>query len=312
MALTLFFLLLFTAYSDCHFFLFQEVEAPAGDLTLSQLGQLSCSDQDEQRVYDALSKSLRLTILYPATPPIDWKKQYIQVKWEQMNRSHPIFFAGSESVHIKPMNSSFTQDEFRRIVEEEIRKQLPDDRVYQIQFKNFPNGIDIPSENYRFEFLTSRVSRGHLRVKLFHDERLIRQLFLNFKILSRQGIFRTLSPLIRGENLNPKNLQISEEFISIQETPLSPNLLLDLPQMQVRKNVPAGAVLSKRDVEYKTIVRRNQRLKGIYRQGTLRIDLQVISLSNGKKDEIIEVQAQETRKKFQARVIDSRTVEINF
>ena len=51
-------------------------------------------------------------------------------------------------------------------------------------------------------------------------------------------------------------------------------------------------------------------LKGILKNGSLRIDMQVISLRNGKKGDSIEVQSLDTKKKFQAIVIDSRTVKL--
>ena len=152
--------------------------------------------------------------------------------------------------------------------------------------------------------MTSRITRGHVRVKLFHENRLLRQFFLRFKVLSKQGFFRTIGPLQRGESLKPENLQLTEDYISIQEPPLSPSYLLDLPQMLMRKNVPAGSILRKGDVQYKAIIRRNQRLKGILNRGNLRIDLQVIALTDGKKNDVIEVQSVETRRKFQAKVIE--------
>lgn len=311
MAVLLFFLLHFISYSECHFFLSQNVTVPAGDLNLSQLGQLSCSNPDEAKTYSALTKSLRLTILYPSSPELSWKRDYVEIKWNQLNRKLPLIFAGPEMIQIKVEQSSFSNEEFRELVEEEIRKHLPEDQEYLIEFKNFPGAIEVPSDNYQFQFITSRITRGHLRIKLFHDDRLLRQFFLSFKVLSKQGFFRAIRPLARGENLNPENLQLTEDYVSIQEPPLSPNHLLDLPQMTMRKNVPAGAILRKSDVQYKAIVKRNQKLKGILSRGNLRIDLQVISMADGKKNDIIEVQSVETRRKFQAKVIDSNTVELN-
>ena len=311
MPFILFFLFHLASYAECHFFLSPNVVVPAGDLNLSQLGQLSCSNPNEAQTYSTLVKSLRLTILYPASPELSWKRAYIEIKWNQLNRNQPLIFAGPDMIQIKVQQASFSTEEFREMVEEEILKHLPEDQDYLIEFKNFPGAIEVPSSDYRFQFMTSRITRGHVRVKLFHENRLLRQFFLRFKVLSKQGFFRTIGPLQRGESLKPENLQLTEDYISIQEPPLSPSYLLDLPQMLMRKNVPAGSILRKGDVQYKAIIRRNQRLKGILNRGNLRIDLQVIALTDGKKNDVIEVQSVETRRKFQAKVIDSKTVELN-
>ncbi|MBT3784827.1 hypothetical protein HOF92_07600, partial [bacterium] len=190
MFFVLFFLVLLFPRADCHFFLLKELEAPPGSLTLAQLGHLSCSDPGTQKAYKTIAEKMRLATIFPSSPPILWNRGYLLKKWEQFHREKPILIAGAQEIQIRPSAVTVSRDEFRALVEEEILKSLPQDLDYKIQIRDFPSKIDLPGDQYRIEFLTDRISRGHLRVKFFHEDRLLKQFFLNFKVLTRQGGFK--------------------------------------------------------------------------------------------------------------------------
>jgi flagella basal body P-ring formation protein FlgA len=312
MRLLIFLTLTISQFAECHFLARSEIELPPGPVTLAQIGQLSCSKVGEEAHLLPLIAKLRITTLFPYSPTSEWKLDYLKKKWDQFNKKTPLFFSGATSVSISPKLETLPLDQFRSLVEEEIRSHLPADGEYRIEYRKFPGTLQLPTSDYKFEFITDRVLRGHLRVRVTHKQRLQKQFFINYKILEQKTVFIARETLNRGDRLNPKKLSLESRYIALNSTPLSTSLFSELGQMYIKRKVRSGAFLKSSETSFYTVIQSQQKIKGLFRKGAINIEMQVVALQAGKKGDQIQVKAVDSRKKFSGIVLDAQTVLIQF
>jgi len=312
MYLLLLFTITLSCFAECHFLAQAEVALAPGPISLAQIGQLSCSKAGEAAELKPLIERLRLTTIFPYSPSSEWKRSYLEKKWNQFHKNRPLFFSGAPSVSISPKVQTLPLDQFRNLVEEEIRSHLPTDGEFKIEYRRFPGDLQLPASDYKFEFISDRVLRGHLRVRVTHKDRLQKQFFINFSILQKKPVFVARETLKRGDRVDPKKLSLESKYIALNSTPLSTSMFSELNQMYIKRKVRSGSFLKSLDTSFYTVIQSRQKIKGLFRKGAINIEMQVMALQAGKKGDHIQVQAIDSRKKFSGEVLDAQSVLILF
>ena len=81
---------------------------------------------------------------------------------------------------------------------------------------------------------------------------------------------------------------------------------------QTVQNVASGSVLSMRDVLEKPLIQKNQVVDAVLKRGALSITMKAQALENGAPRAFIKMRNIESRKEFNAQVIDERQVHVFF
>ena len=296
---------------QCHFLLKESYETKPGTIRLSDLGHLSCIESTQRETIQTIVDSIGLGGLFPGQPDKQFEKQYLERKWNQFSRGIFLHFTGPDYVKIKMQSANLMDLDLKKSVRERILNQLPEGD-YRIEFQNFPQVRQLPAEDLDFEYETNRASRGLIKLKIRHQGRLLRLLSIQYRILVRKTVFLAKEALMRGQNLDPHKLSLREQWVEQSTDALSTSYFSDLVNLSLRRNVSSGGILRQRDVKLKTLVRMQQKLKGLAQQGGVRIELQVIAKQNGRKGDHIQVESVDTKRKFTAKVIDAGKVKILF
>ena len=309
--LTLILIFINANLSQCHFLLKESYETKPGSIRLSDLGHLSCLQSSQRETIQKILDSIGLGSLFPGQPQKQFEKKYLIRKWNQFGRGILLHFTGPDSISIKMQSATSMDIDLKKSVRERILNQLPEGN-YRIEFQNFPQIGQLPAEDLDFEYETNRASRGLIKLKIRHQGRLLRLLSIQYRILVKKTVFLAKEALMRGQNLDPHKLSLSEQWIEQSIDALPTSYFSDLVNLSLRRNVSSGGILRQRDIKLKTLVRMQQKLKGLAQQGGVRIELQVVAKQNGRKGDHIQVESVDTKRKFTAKVLDAGKVKILF
>ena len=298
-------------FSQCHFLLKESYETKPGNIRLSDLGHLSCIESTQRESIQDILDSIGLGGLFPGQPEKQFEKKYLERKWNQFSRGILLHFTGPSLIKLRMQSVAPMDLDLKKSVRERILNQLPEGD-YRIEFQNFPRVGQLPAEDLDFEYETNRASRGLIKLKIRHQGRLLRLLSIQYKILARKTVFLAKEALMRGQNLDPHKLSLREQWIEQSIDALPTSYFSDLVNLSLRRNVASGDILRQRDIKLKTLVRMQQKLKGLAQQGGVRIELQVVAKQNGRKGDHIQVESVDTKRKFTAKVIDDGKVKILF
>lgn len=120
------------------------------------------------------------------------------------------------------------------------------------------------------------------------NDRLTRGTILDRSML---GV-RKIDVLREGEGLIPTNV--------------------DLTNFEVAEGVAAGKGFTRKDIIEQPLIRKNQIVEVTARKGAMTITMKAQALENGAMNDLIRVRNLESRKEFNAQVIDAHRVQVSF
>ncbi len=120
-------------------------------------------------------------------------------------------------------------------------------------------------------------------------------------------VWRAMEPTKAGDVLDSTKFeQINTDILSI---PGEASPIVDFPDNKTAAHaIQRGAILMTIDLREPYLVNRNDTVTVTYEHGGLRITLQARALTSGVKDQVIQVQNTDSKKVFNARVVDERSL----
>ena len=117
-------------------------------------------------------------------------------------------------------------------------------------------------------------------------------------------------PLVRESSIEPRLLEVRRVDILRQRDLVS----LDTPteDLFMTRSLPAGRLLSWRDVARRPLVRKGQMIEVAALDGTLAITMKALALQDGLAGELVRVRNTESRREFAAVVTAQGRAEVHF
>ena len=117
-------------------------------------------------------------------------------------------------------------------------------------------------------------------------------------------------PLVRESSIDPRLLDVQRVDILRQRDLVS----LDTPteDLFMTRSLPAGRMLSWRDVARRPLVRKGQMIEVAALDGTLAITMKALALQDGLAGELVRVRNTESRREFAAVVTAQGQAEVHF
>lgn len=127
-----------------------------------------------------------------------------------------------------------------------------------------------------------------------------------------RGTYVSTKQIEQGEQLFSENFDI--QTLDILQMPQSPVLADEdnLSDFEARKTISADTPLLYRDIREQPDVRKGQVVEVVAKDGLLNISMKAQVLEDGFNKEFITVRNLDSKKKFQAQVIDESTVQVYF
>lgn len=150
-------------------------------------------------------------------------------------------------------------------------------------------------------------ANGYLRAEFKSPENIKKNVFFRYFLRAKLQVLRSNKMLQRGDKLNSSDYFIS--FIDFDKVPLgaiSPDDELDLI---ARTNVKKNAILKQNMFKTNHLVKKNTPLKGILKDGDIRIIVELNALESGNKGDTIKVRNKDG-KVLQAVIISKNQVSL--
>ena len=87
---------------------------------------------------------------------------------------------------------------------------------------------------------------------------------------------------------------------------------VDPATLELTMNLNAGRPLTKREAVSRPVVRKGQVVQVVAQQGTLTVSMKAIALENGATGDLIRLRNLDSRKDFNAQVINETKVQVHF
>lgn len=299
-------------FGQCHLLLHKDVQLPEGFIKLSDLGTLSCVNSQQSAFINEKMDKLTLGRIFVSSPTLTLKRSYLTNKWNQFYPTIELYLTGQDKVSVKAKVSNFGVSDFSMLIEKRLREHLNINEQSKVKILNPPKYLQLPEKDYFLDFDLEKASRGIAKIKLYIGGKQKKLFFIQFEVLTKQYVLVSSRDLERGESLSPEFIHPKEMFLSSKIKALPVHEISTLDQLKLKRQLKSGDILSKLHISYKDIIKTRQKLKGIIKKPNLQVELEVIALQKGKLGDKIMVLFPLTRKKYLAKILNSRQVLIEF
>ena len=155
------------------------------------------------------------------------------------------------------------------------------------------------------------VGRIPLTVLVKIDDKFIKRLRINAKVVVYQDVVKTVNSLQRGNVIGESDV--------VMERIRTERILRDIPTTLDRvigqaatRNLQPGNTVKFRDLKQVPTIKRGSRVIILARKGSMKITAPGTAREDGFKNKIVQVVNLETKKTVYAEVINSNTVEVRF
>jgi flagella basal body P-ring formation protein FlgA len=150
-----------------------------------------------------------------------------------------------------------------------------------------------------------------LRAKIFSGGETVADIQLPLKAQLLQEVWLAANRLDKGQTLD-RSLLATQKVDVIRERGALLPASTDPGKLEVAMTIPAGRALTKRDVVAKPVVRKGQAVEATGTVGLLHVRMKAVALENGATGDVIKLRNLETRKDFNAQVLDENKVQVHF
>jgi len=187
--------------------------------------------------------------------------------------------------------------------------------VFKLDFVRPWQPLKLPSEN--FELILSDYPGGGvssaflIQCKVVSEGVTIADLQLSLHAQLWQEVWGALSKLDRGQPLDSTMVALQKvNVLRDKQTYLSSDV--DPSVYDMAQSVQAGHPLFKQDVVERPVVHKGQVVEVVARQGLFNVRMKALAMEDGGEKAIIKMRNLETRKDFNAQIINENQVEVHF
>ncbi len=240
-----------------------------------------------------------------------WTRARLEAVLPDSIKNQPYEWSGADSCQVNRPAVRYDESGVRQIITAELERQLPPQSRFAIleipELKPFliPDGIvdaraELAPGSLRNEW-------GQATLKFSVEGQLAVTQNIRFHWSYTCQVWQVISPVPNGEALNTSTFQQVE--INVLKLPGSLLPTIDFPDGKIAaRALPEGKILMGNDWIEPLLVARNDLVAIHYEHHGVSITVAARALSNGMRDQVIQVQNLSSRKIFNARVVDERTL----
>ena len=228
--------------------------------------------------------------------------------------------SGNERIRIAPPAAKqtaqvVTEAEFLSRLEKELAKQFNADGELRVSLGRAWQAIRVPGEDWQIsvpDLPMGGLSKSFLvRVKISASERV----WFDQQVVVQAQLWKPVlvatRRLERGQPLDSSAAEIQTQDVLRERVPLIP-AGTKLENQEVLQAVAEGRPLTCKDIALAPLVRKGAVVEVVAGDGKLSISMKGMAMGTGGMGDAITVRNMDTRKDFQARVVDRNSVRVTF
>jgi flagella basal body P-ring formation protein FlgA len=228
--------------------------------------------------------------------------------------------SGNERLRLAPPAAKtavqvVTEAELLGRLEKELARQFNVDGELRLSFGRPWQGIRVPSEDWQVtvaDLPMGGLSKSFLvRVKISAADRVWfdQQLVLQAQLW--KPVLVATRRLERGQSLDASAAEIQTQDVLRERVALVP-ATTKLEEQEVLQTVAEGRPLTCKDVALAPLVRKGAVVAVVAGDGKMSISMKGMAMGTGGKGDAVTIRNMDTRKDFQARVVDRNSVRVTF
>lgn len=240
-----------------------------------------------------------------------WTRQRIESVLPSSVKGQALEWSGAQSCVINRPAAQYGEPEVRQILTAEIARHLPAQSAFEIlelpEMQPFlvPDGepdvqVSLSSGALRNEWAQATLQfRSQGQVAVAKNVR--------FHWAYTRQVWQSTGRISSGDTLTAAAFEPVE--VNVLKLPGALQPATDFPEGKMAAHaMPSGKVLMENDWVEPKLVARNDLVTVLYERHGLSITVEARALANGIRDEVIQVQNLSSRKIFNARVVNERTL----
>jgi flagella basal body P-ring formation protein FlgA len=150
-----------------------------------------------------------------------------------------------------------------------------------------------------------------VRCKVISDGQSISDWQIGLRAQLWQEVWVASTRLDRGQIIDSSLVTAQNvDILRSREAVISTNV--DISSWEVAQGIAAGRALGKRDIVERPLIRKNQIVDVVAQHGALVINMKAQALENGSANALIKMRNLDSRKEFNAQVLDENRVRVQF
>ena len=209
------------------------------------------------------------------------------------------------------------KEDIDRVVSDFIYANMPWDRdKVKISDIRVPAGVILPKGKitYRVDPLKNTDFKGSVPLPLHFkvNGQFQKRILVTADIEVSAEVVVTKRPLRRYRRITEDDIEMREKNLA----ELPPNIILDYEEVlgkRAKRNIDANSVLRSDHIEFPPLVKRGDVVRIIAESGGLRITtLGMVKQREGRRGERVRIENLDSKKSLYGRVLDARTVKVDF
>jgi flagella basal body P-ring formation protein FlgA len=243
---------------------------------------------------------------------------YIRLRLKQAKvEPNRVRFQMPDTIEVSRASVTISREEIKRAVDNFIRANISWDKD-RVKIRKIEVNTDVVlpkgDVSYRIEPLRNAQYKGNIALPIHFT---VNGLFQK-RILATAEISLLTDVVVVKKSLR-RHGRINEDDIELKEKDLSKthsNVITDPEEVlgkRAKRSIAAGTILRPNHIEYPPLVKRGDVVLVVAQSAGLRVTaLGVVDQREGRRGERIKVENLDSKKNIYARVLDSKTVEVDF
>ena len=290
-----------------------KIEIDSADVVLGQLARITGADQ-------SLAEQLEGVVIGRA--PLAGhsrtvSRDYVLLRLRQAGHD-PVAMTidAPDKITFSRRAITFSASDLEMMVREYITANPPYTGVdMTITSVRIPGDVMLPTGavQHEIQYLPQRRASGTLPLNIFFsvDGKPVKRLIVTVNLVMMKEVPVTRRPIARYQQIRPEDLMM--QTMDITDLPVNAIFTIeDVKGKRARRNIGSRTVLRKDQLEFPPAVKKGDRVLIIAQSGGLRITTTGEVKNSGKVGDRVKVENLDSNKTLFARVIDARTVQVEF
>lgn len=197
-------------------------------------------------------------------------------------------------------------DDLKKIAEEKLKQKLGDVKRVEVFILTAPNlagKVEIDDEND----IKINGDKCYIPATIT-DKNTRKKAIITATMKIYKDVYIAAKDIKKGEELSEEDFIVKEcEIASLRTMPLGD--LNEIRNYRAKINIKSGEILSRNHIEKKPLVKRGDKLTGVFESSYVQISLTVYAREDGGAEDIIRVITPEKRI-YKAQILNEQTVKI--
>ena len=154
-------------------------------------------------------------------------------------------------------------------------------------------------------------SNAFIRVKISSGGETVGPIPIGLRAQLWQEVWVASKRLDRGQPLE-RSMLAAQKFDVLRERQQLISSDVDPAGLELSASIPAGRALTRREAVARPVIHKGQVVEAVIQQGAMAMSMKALAMENGAAGELIKMRNVESRKEFNAQVLNETKVQVHF